>query len=908
MRFVLFASITLLMLGILDMRDAFAQKTGNAAFYVAPNGNDSWSGKLAAPNAAKTDGPFATLSQAQQAVRTLPTASKNAGCRVAARGGFYSLTSPLSFDKSDSGTENATITYEAYKNETPVVSGGERLTGWKQTMPGRWEVTLPAVARGEWRFSQLYVNNERRLRPRLPKDGYYTIGGGLPATPKAADKGYDRFIYRKGDIDPNWQNQSDIEVLCFHIWSMSRFNIARIDPQERALTLSGFTRKAGYNYSLVHNNRYIVENVKEALSVPGQWYLDRKTGVLTYLSRPGEDPNRDQVIAPRQERLLEINGASHITFRGITFAHASWNLSPEGVRTGQAEIGGIPAALQLNGAQSVTFDNCTVHNIGNQAFGLGKETQYCRITGCTLQDMGGGGVLIGAENDAVPNGNHIHHNTVENCLIAAGGRIHSSAVGIWIGQSAYNTITHNEITDFYYSAISTGWTWGYAENDNHHNTITYNHLHNLGQGVLSDMGGVYTIGMSPGTVIDHNRIHDIVSYDYGGWGIYFDEGSMGISATNNVVYNLKSSPFHQHYGIKNLVENNILAFGNEAQIIRARGTNNKNPKPETAPDMRAESSFTLRRNIIYGRKAPFFSGEWSGENFTLADNLYWSVDPKMPARFPGSKSLSEWQAQNHDSGSLVADPKCADPAKGDFTLQPDSPASKIGFVPIDISTAGRLTGKPYTRKAPRAFPSPEVNRDYVADNFEDSVIGTRPSGLLAIVGEEGEDPKATVRITDETAATGKRSVKITDVAGQQNTWTPNLSYKLKLTQGAVTGRFALRLEPGAIVKHEWRDADSPFHYGPSLRIAADGTLTANEKILDKLPQGQWLNVTVTCALGTSSTGTYDLTIQGAKGTPELRYKNLTYDRNFISLRNWGFVSDTNGPSTFYLDDISLTVR
>ena len=905
MRFALFVVATLLMLGIMNVRDASAQKNGSAAFFVSPNGSDTWSGTLAGPNAAKTDGPFTTVARAQQAVRTLQVGAPKT---VFLRGGFYPLPATLSFDKTDSGTDSAPIVYAAYKSETPILSGGERITGWTQTAPGRWEVTLPAVKSGQWRFSQLYVNNERRLRPRLPRDGYYTIGGNLPATAKTGDKGYDRFVYRSGDIDPTWQNRSDIEVLCFHIWSMSRFNIADIDPKERALTLSGYTRKAASNYSLVHNNRYIVENVKEALLTPGQWYLDRKTGVLTYLSRPGENPNRDFVVAPRVERLLEINGTTNVAFRGITFAHAGWNLGPEGVRTGQAEIGGIPAAIQLNGARKVQFENCTVRNIGNQAFGLGKETQYCRIKGCTLEDMGAGGILIGAENDAVPNGNHISHNTVEDCLIVAGGRIHSSAVGVWIGQSSYNTVAHNEITDFYYSGVSTGWTWGYNENDNHHNTIAYNHIHNIGQGVLSDMGGIYTIGMSPGTIIDHNRIHHVFSYDYGGWGIYFDEGSTGISATNNVVYNLKSSPFVQHYGTNNLVENNILAFGNEGQIIRTRSSNNKSPKPDTAPDKSAESSFTIRRNIIIGQKAPFFSGEWTGKNFTLADNIYWSTSPKIPTRFPGDTSLTQWQAKNQDIGSLVADPECINPSKGDFTLRPNSPANKIGFIPIDISTVGRRTGRPYNRKAPRAFPSAETNRDYVADDFEDSVIGDRPSSLLAIVGEEGEKPTATVRITDETAASGRRSVKFIDMAGQKNTWTPNLSYKLKLTQGVVTGRFALRLEPGAMVTHEWRDADNPFHYGPSLKVAADGTLTANGKTLDKLPMHQWLTVTVRCSLGADSTGTYDLTIQNANGATAFQYKNLSYDRAFLSLRNWGFVSDTNGPSVFYLDDISLTVR
>jgi hypothetical protein len=38
-------------------------------FYVAPGANDAWSGLLPTPNAAKTDGPFATLERARDEIR-----------------------------------------------------------------------------------------------------------------------------------------------------------------------------------------------------------------------------------------------------------------------------------------------------------------------------------------------------------------------------------------------------------------------------------------------------------------------------------------------------------------------------------------------------------------------------------------------------------------------------------------------------------------------------------------------------------------------------------------------------------------------------------------------------------------------------------------------------------------------
>ncbi len=184
------------------------------------------------------------------------------------------------------------------------------------------------------------------------------------------------------------------------------------------------------------------------------------------------------------------------------------------------------------------------------------------------------------------------------------------------------------------------------------------------------MGGIYCLGLSPGTRLRYNRIHDVLSYSYGGWGLYTDEGSSGIMMENNVVYRVKDGAFHQHYGKENTVRNNVLALSaTRGQIIRSR--------------QEEHSSFTVEKNIIYSDDVPVLGGNWSNDNFTLQSNCYWDASGK-PLQFPGGLTLAEWQKKGHDKGSIAADPKFADPAAGDFNV-PGLPGGEIGFTPIDMS-------------------------------------------------------------------------------------------------------------------------------------------------------------------------------------------------------------------------------
>jgi hypothetical protein len=673
--------------------------TPGADIHVSTFGRDEWSGRLADPAGDGTDGPVASLQRAKLRVAELrrQQPERDRPVLVSVRGGAYYLDEPLQFGPEDSGTEKSPTIYKAFANESPVLSGGVPITDWQITQAGHWRTTLDEVPSRGWSFAQLFVDDQRRFRPRLPERGYYHI---------AEELGRGELGFRDGDISAEWANLGEVEVLAVHEWAASRMRIRSVVPGEHRVVFTNPTWQV-----LAKDHRYLVDNVREALRLPGQWYLDRPIGQLTYIPKAGEQPEQAVVIAPRLEQVLVLRGdltskhwVKHIQFHGLTFAHTNWTLPITGQSFPQAEIG-LNAAVGVTGARHIVFERCAVRHVGGYGIAFGSGSRDNCLESCELVDLGGGGVKVGhagpgtwdsvkqLSNDAEM---RVSHHVIRNCLIAHGGRLHPAGVGIWIGQSSNNTVQHNDIYDFYQTGISVGWTWGYARSDAHDNDIGFNHVCEIGQGVMSDMGGIYTLGTQPGTIVRNNHVHDVQSFGYGGWGLYADEGSTNIVMERNLVHHTKTGGFFQHYGKENRIRNNIFAYAAEFQLEGTR------PEPHI--------SFYFERNIVYWDNDSRLMGGCHSDsvpceiNFRFDHNTYWNAAGKQPV-FPGNLSLDQWREKwGQDEHSLVADPVFEDAKNSDFRLNTSSPALQTGFQPFDVTKAGRQESPVLSRNLPTVPP------------------------------------------------------------------------------------------------------------------------------------------------------------------------------------------------------------
>jgi hypothetical protein len=890
-------------------------------FTVAPDGNDAWSGRLTEANAARTDGPFATLERARDEVRRLKAAGPLAQpVDIRLRGGIYRVGRAIEFTPEDSGSAATPVTYAAYPGERPVISGGRPISGWRRGEGALWTADVPEARTGTWAFHQLFVNGQRRTRARTPNAGYLYTADIL--APFDHSKWYTMdieaksgFVFRGNDIR-RWESLDDALVVIYHSWTTSMHFITAIDEAKREVRLAPKSLwPIGYWWE--YNTRYHVENIPEALDAPGEWYLDRQRGVLSYWPMAGEEMATADVVAPVVcQTLLSFRGepeagqfVEHLRFQGLSFQHADAYIARDMPLDQQGATERQPLVTAV-GLRQTLIEDCELAHAGENGLWLDRGCADNTVRRCHIHDLGGSGVFIGPREYQDNPTLLVQRNILDNNWIHDGSNLFRGSQGVWIGKSSHNEVTHNEISDFHHLGISVGHSWGYAPSTAHHNLIAYNHVHHICNGFFSDGGGIYTLGISPGTVIRGNRVHDVVPtplMPQGGTGIYHDEGSTGILDEDNVVYNV-GIPFHQHYGKENLARNNIFAFALMSPVTCARAEEHL--------------SYTFEGNIVLSNGGQATSDHYNPMKCRteFRRNLYWDVSGKEPS-FSGV-GFAQWQATGRDQDSRIADPQFEDAAHFDFRLKAASPALALGFRPIDVRQAG-LYGDAAWVAAPAQIiraplpelpplPPPPPPRPFLED-LESTDPGKRPPGLSYV--DDGH-PEL-IQVTEEQAAPGgRRSLKVVKVPGLKYSWQPHfLRSSRPCTSGKVRVACEVYNSPEAPAEFSIRLRDySPGHgqyrEGVALTFTPDGVVTVGGATLATVPLGIWVRLELLldlaeAGMAAAAPRSFRLAVT-VPGQPEKVFDALPYmDVQFRELHWFGFCAADRPGGVYYVDNLRL---
>jgi len=516
---------------------------------VAPDGDDA--------NPGTREKPFASIAAAQAAVRKLVAGGLRENVVVTIRGGVYELPEPLAFGPEDSGTEQHSITYAAAQGEKAVVSGGRRITGWKKGEGKLWTATLPHAMRARPAFRNLWVNGRRATRARFPNADDNPPRVQLQDSKLSKDLKTWTMRLAPGVVK-DWKNPADIEIMVDGNWAINRKRVHSADPATGTLVMAPPHRQT-IPWNQPRRGRWAyLENSPSFLDRPGEWYLDHKSGVLSYWPLPGEEMAKAEVFAPVLTRLVEVKGTAekpvhNLHFVGITFAHTDWQIPPVGYFGVQAchivrgkgsarQWDRVPCALRFDYAQGCSVRDGAIGHLGTGGIELVEGCRDCTIEGNHIFDVSANGVMLGGPKDeaGVPKNcrvanNHIHAIGIE----------YHGAVGVWVGFAQRAVIAHNEVHDTPYTGISLGWQWNPKPTACRENTVEWNHVYDVMKN-LGDGGCIYTLGLQPGTVIRCNHLHDVRRSRFNqaapNNGMFIDEGSKGFLFERNVIYRTAHQP------------------------------------------------------------------------------------------------------------------------------------------------------------------------------------------------------------------------------------------------------------------------------------------------------------------------------------------------------------------------------
>ena len=655
--------------------------------------------------AVENENTIEVYAESENPLKAANSAAGEEAVTVVLHGGDYRINDLMTFTASDRGN----VVFKADEGEKVRVTGDRPVTDWTETTLNGIKV-FAAPADGE-RITGLFSSERAIVNARLPEEGYFYVKSlndddtlWTEETTLWADGtlGQRSFNADLNDICKAPENMSDVTVRIPHKWHDEVTGMSGFDASTGRISMVKYAAM-----TIFENDRFCLENVKDALDKPGEWCFDSTDDKIYYVPFNGETTQTVKLYASSTAQIISIDGCDNITFEDISFENTGWeyadkkyctiNVSKwtEGLDMDMPQ-GAIDvcSAIRVTNSSGIHFKNCEFKNIGTTAVKFADNTSFCSVENCLFDGIGASALFIGGQNCDASSAERTHDITVTNNIIRNFGRQFYSAPGVVITYCDTADVANNEIHDGYYSGISCGWMWLFGNHLTREIKLRDNLIYNIGKGMMSDLGGIYMLGIQTGTQITGNVIHDVLCYQgpegYAGDGIYTDAGASEMIIKNNLVFNCSSSGLNATIARNNSITNNIVAFCGES-IVNPGGTlagfssmNNYNGnvfltdnKVPIYTDLDSIEKLVDSRNIMW--------------DYTYGDELYFS-----PRRADSADSMlfSQASKKGYVNVSKAADPMFKDAKNYDFTLKDDSPVFQFctGFKAWDYTRAGTLKG------------------------------------------------------------------------------------------------------------------------------------------------------------------------------------------------------------------------
>ncbi|MCC6859402.1 MAG: right-handed parallel beta-helix repeat-containing protein, partial [Bryobacterales bacterium] len=531
--------------------------------------------------------------------------------RILVAGGEYFLSEPLRLGPDDSG-----LTIEASPGARPVIYGGRKLSGWRPDGGRFWAAEVPRTSD----FRMLVVNG-RFCRPaRLPAAGHFThlseftvrwmstTGGGLQRKP--TEEELTTLRYSPGDLG-SWLDVHNAELRVYHMWDESLVRLRSLDPATQTVR---FANPAGHPPGAFGVRKYVVFNVREGMTEPGQWYLDRTAGKVVYWPLPGEEMRQAEVVAPVAESVVRLEGAKEAPLRRVTLRGLSFSV------TNTPAVSGGFGAARYEGAVAVSYcEDCllsglSVFNTGGQGI-KARDASRLRIERCEVRDSGAGGMIVGGA-DAEVSGNRIHNV----------GVTYPSAIALSLSGRG-SRVSRNEVFDTPYSAITASGTGHVIEGNRIYRAMRE----------LHDGAAIY-ITFCKEIVLRGNHVSDIEdSGGYGASAYYLDEQAEKCLVEGNLSVGV-ARPSHNHMARDNTLRNNVFITEGDARI-----------------DLPRSSGYIFEKNVIHAGGKVIFKAP-PGAISHMPRNVIFSRAGSVERESQADYKVVGRSALELKDGSVFADP------------------------------------------------------------------------------------------------------------------------------------------------------------------------------------------------------------------------------------------------------------